>query len=135
MTTLTPDLFWLAATAVMTALLWMPHITWLIIQEGLFPALMDGNRAKEVKPMWAKRGQKAHVNATENLAAFAALVLVAHLAGADPALIGTFAKWYFILRAVHFVVYLFGLPVVRTVVYLAALGVELAIAAQIFGLA
>jgi len=120
---------------VMTALLWMPHITWLIIQEGLFPALMDGNRAKEVKPMWAKRGQKAHVNATENLAAFAALVLVAHLAGEDPALIGTFAKWYFILRALHFVVYLFGLPVVRTVVYLAALGVELAIAAQIFGLA
>ncbi len=135
MSNLTPDLFWLAATAVMTALLWVPHITWLIIQEGLFPALMDGNRAMQVKPMWAKRAQKAHINATENLAAFAALVLVAHLSDVDTTLTGTFAMWYFILRAAHYIVYLFGLPVVRTAIFLAALGVELAIAAQIFGLA
>jgi len=132
MTALTPDLFWLAATATMTALLWAPHITWLIIQEGLVPALMDGNHAMQVKPAWAKRAQKAHINAVENLAAFAALVLVAHLSGVDPVLTGTFALWYFILRAAHYTVYLLGLPVIRTLLFLAALGVELAIAVHIF---
>ena len=135
MTGLTPDLFWLSATAVMTMLLWAPHITWLILQEGLFPALMDGNHAMQVKPAWAKRAQKAHVNATENLAAFVALVLVAHLAGADTTALGNLAFYYFVLRAAHFIVYLFGLPVIRTVIYLASVVVELMIAAQIFGLA
>ncbi|MDQ7018450.1 MAG: MAPEG family protein [Robiginitomaculum sp.] len=130
---LSPDLFWLAATAIMTMLLWVPHISWLILQEGLIPALMDGNHALQVKPKWAKRAQKAHTNATDNLAAFGILVLVAHLAGIDPAATGQLAMYYFVLRALHYSVYVMGLPVIRTVLYLAAIGVEVAIAMQFLG--
>ncbi len=130
---LSPDLFWLSATAIMTMLLWVPHISWLILQEGLIPALMDGNHVMQVKPEWAKRAQKAHTNATDNLAAFGILVLVAHLAGIDPAATGQLAMYYFILRALHFAVYTLGLPVIRTVLYLGAIGVEIAIALQFLG--
>lgn len=133
METLSPDLFWLAATAVMTMLLWVPHISWLILQEGLIPALMDGNHVMQVKPKWAKRAQKAHTNATDNLAAFGILVLVAHLVGIDPAATGQLAMYYFVLRALHYVVYTLGLPVIRTALYLAAIGVEVAIALQFLG--
>ncbi|PHS27051.1 MAG: hypothetical protein COA84_05210 [Robiginitomaculum sp.] len=73
METLTPDIYWQAVTAIMALLMWSPHIVWLIKQEGLGPALMDANHALQVKPMWAKRSQKAHDNATANLAAFAVL--------------------------------------------------------------
>ncbi len=133
MTELSPDLFWLTATAVMTMLMWAPHIVWLILQEGLGPALMDRNHTLEVTPLWAKRAQKAHTNATDNLAAFAILVVVAHLSGVDSAIMGQLAMYYFILRAAHFVVYLFGLPVLRTAIYLASIGVEIVIAMHILG--
>jgi uncharacterized MAPEG superfamily protein len=133
MTNLTPDLFWLAATAVLTMLMWVPHISWLILQEGLFPALMDRNHAMQVKPMWAKRAQKAHTNATDNLAAFGILVLVAHLVGIDPAATGQLAMYYFVLRALHYGVYTLGLPVIRTLIFLATIGVNLMIAWQFLG--
>jgi uncharacterized MAPEG superfamily protein len=131
--TLSPDLYWLAATAVMTMLMWMPHILWLIIQEGLGKALMDGNHVLQVKPMWAKRSQKAHDNAAATLAAFAVLVLVAHIVGADVEVIGQLAMIYFILRALHYLVYVLGLPVIRTVIYLMSVGIQIMIAVHIFG--
>ena len=132
METLTPDLYWLVITAIFTLLLWGPHIFWLILQEGLGPALMDGNHVLQVKPNWAKRSQKAHDNATETLAAFAVLVLVAHLIGADVAAIGQLAMIYFYLRVAHYIVYLFGLPIIRTVIYLLSVGVQIMIAVHIF---
>ena len=133
METLTPDLYWLAATAILTLLMWAPHISWLILQEGLIPALMDGNHTMQVEPKWAKRSQKAHDNAAATLAPFAGLVLVAHLIGANVEIIGQLAMAYFILRALHYLVYLFGLPIIRTVIFLLSVGIEIMIAVHIFG--
>lgn len=133
MTSLTPDLFWLAATAVLVMLMWVPHITWLILQEGLMPALMDSNRTLQSPQKWAKRAQKAHDNSTENLAAFAALVLVAHIIGVDTTVTGQLAMVYFYLRAVYFIVFSLGIPAARTVIFLATIGVNIAIAWQILG--
>ena len=133
METLTPDLYWLAATAIMTLLMWGPHIIRLILQEGLGPALMDGNHTLQVKPMWAKRSQKAHDNATATLPAFAVLVLVAHIVGADVEAVGQLAMIYFILRALHYLVYVLGLPIIRTTIYLISVGIQIMIAVYIFG--
>lgn len=133
METLTPDLYWLTATAIMTMLMWVPHITWLILQEGLFPALMDSNRTLRSPQQWAKRAQKAHDNSTENLAAFATLILVAHIVGVDTEVTGQLAMIVFFLRALYFIVFLLGVPVLRTVIFLATIGVNIAIAWQILG--
>jgi hypothetical protein len=72
---LRPELFWLAATAVMTALLWLPYVANRFRELGppgweWFPLPDPPPRAR-----WADRAARAHANAVENLVVFARLVL------------------------------------------------------------
>jgi len=76
------ELHWLAATAIFTALLWIPYILALLGQMGVGAGLMDGEHATKLDAPWAQRAQRAHANAVENLAVFAALVITLHLAEA-----------------------------------------------------
>jgi uncharacterized MAPEG superfamily protein len=66
---------------------------------------------------WAGRAQRAHRNMLENLPLFIGLVLVAHIAGrANPmTLLG--AQLFFWARLVYAIVYVAGIPWVRTVVW------------------
>ncbi|HHL43043.1 MAG TPA: MAPEG family protein, partial [Hellea balneolensis] len=52
---LTPDLYWLTLTGLMTAILWMPHIVRLIVQEGVIGAFKDPEAQIEPNQGWAKR--------------------------------------------------------------------------------
>ena len=65
-------------------------------------------------PDWASRAKKAHANAIENLAPFAAVVLVAHLAQAANETTALWSTIYFWARMVHYVGYSAGVPFVRT---------------------
>ncbi len=56
------------------------------------------------------------MNAVETFAPFAALVIVAHLAGKAEAT-AFWAVSFFWLRLAHAVVYLLGIPYVRTVIF------------------
>jgi len=53
----------------------------------------------------------------ENLAPFAALVLVAHVAGKANATTAMGAELFVIARIAHLIVYVAGIPVLRTVVF------------------
>lgn len=117
MTTLSPELFWLTLTALATALMWVPHILWLIADRGLGPALMDGEHDITYTARWAARGRRAHWNAVENLAVFTAVILAVHLSGGANGLTATLAAVYFWARIAHYVVYVMGLPVVRTLLF------------------
>ena len=78
---MTTELTYLAWTAVLCILLWVPYIAAGASQHGfLTPAdyRVPGSR---VLPEWANRAQRAHLNLIENLPSFAALVLIAHLTG------------------------------------------------------
>jgi len=57
------------------------------------------------------------MNAVESFAPFAALVIVVHLAGKADAMTAFWAMAFFWLRVVHAVVYLLGLPYLRTLVF------------------
>jgi uncharacterized MAPEG superfamily protein len=66
---------------------------------------------------WATRAKRAHYNAIENLAPFAAMALTAQAAGAaneTTALAGTV---YFWARVVHFLGFTAGIPTVRTAAF------------------
>jgi len=63
---------------------------------------------------WAGRATRAHRNMLENLVVFATLVIVAHMAGVANETTALGAQLFFWARLVYAVVYLMGIPWVRT---------------------
>jgi uncharacterized MAPEG superfamily protein len=113
------ELFWLVMTAAMTGLMWVPYILDRIMVRGLVGAM--ANPTPDAKPQspWAQRLMAAHINAVENLAVFAPLVLAAQDLNVNIATpTTTFAcQLYFYSRLVHVVVYTLGIPVLRTLAF------------------
>jgi uncharacterized MAPEG superfamily protein len=114
---LTPELFWLTLTVILTGLLWVPYILNRITVRGAAGAM--GNPVPGAKPHapWATRLMFAHDNAVENLVIFAPLVLILNE-------IDYSTKWtvwacavYFWARVAHLIVYTLGLPVFRTLAF------------------
>ena len=113
---MTTDLKMLAWTAGFTALLWLPYILAHIGNVGLMQAVTY--RADDApRPAWAVRAKKAHYNAIENLAPFAALVIVAKLSGAANAATAAAAITFFWARVAHYFLYTSGVPYGRTVAF------------------
>jgi len=131
---MTPELTWLALTATMTALLWVPYILQLIVQLGPVAAIWDPTGAHPHDADWALRAKRAHYNAVENLVVFAPLVLLVVLTGKADALTATAAAVYFYARAAHYVIHVLALPVIRTVVFLIGWGCQMVFALRLFGM-
>ena len=114
---MTIDLKYLAYTALLTAALWIPYVISQVMTNGpLKPANYKDPTPRPLPP-WGKRADRAYVNAVENFAPFAALVIVAHLAGKANAMTAFWAMFFFWMRLTHAVVYLLAIPYVRTLVF------------------
>ena len=83
------------------------------LQVGL-PALAGNRDAVPPITGWAGRAQRAHSNMLENLVLFAILVLVAQVASRANATTALGAELFFWARLIYAVVYLIGIPWVRT---------------------
>ena len=81
---------------------------------------------------WAGRAARAHRNLLESLVLFAALVLVANATGRTNELTALGAHLFFWARLAHAVVYVLGLPWVRTLVWLVSFAGLLLILSQLF---
>lgn len=114
---MTPELYWLAATVLMTSLMWMPYILNRIAVRGLVGALANETPQSPPHAPWAERAMAAHKNAVENLVVFAPAVLLAHLVGVSTGVTTTAAMLYFFARLGHYVVYTAGVPVARTLTF------------------
>jgi uncharacterized MAPEG superfamily protein len=68
-------------------------------------------------PSWGKRADRTYLNAVETFAPFAALVLIAQVTGKADAMTAFWSAAFFWLRLSHAVVYLLGLPYIRTIVF------------------
>jgi uncharacterized MAPEG superfamily protein len=68
-------------------------------------------------PLWGTRAHRAYHNAVESFAPFAALVIIAQVAGKADAMTAFWATCFFWLRLAHAVVYWLAIPYVRTVVF------------------
>jgi len=128
---MTQPLFWLTLTALATTLMWVPYILNSFAVRGVLTTM--GNPVPNPAPLagWADRARKAHGNAIENLAAFAVLVVVAHLSNTSTPVVTLAAMVYFYARLVHFAVLTFGIPYVRTVSFLVGFAAQVVIALQI----
>ena len=108
------ELSWLALTALLTALLWVPYILRHIAEVGVVPALTYQNLDTTPEAAWGKRAKRAHYNAIENLAVFAPLMITVVLIGAQSGTTATACAVYFFARLVHYPVAVFRVPYLRT---------------------
>ena len=114
---MTPDLTYLALTAALCLVLWIPYIAGTVVKNGLLTAEEYKTPLEREHPDWLRRCNRAHVNLVENLPAFAALVLVAHVAGESSSATATAATVFFWARVVHAIGYIAGIPYVRTIFF------------------
>ncbi|MFT5511059.1 MAG: putative MAPEG superfamily protein [Hyphomicrobiaceae bacterium] len=131
---MTPELYWLTLTILMTGLFWLPYILDRIIVRGLIPAI-SGTTAETTDDQseWAKRAIRAHINAIENLALMAPAVLIAHALNISTPVTQSAVMVYFIARLVHYIVYTVGIPVVRTLAYAVGWAATISVVLSILG--
>ena len=113
---MTTDLTMLAWTAAFTSLLWIPYILARIQRSGMLETLTYV-ADNDPLPTWASRAKRAHYNAIESLAPFAAVVIVAHLTGTANAATAVWSIVYFWARVAHYFGHISGLPFVRTALF------------------
>ncbi|HEX4178257.1 MAG TPA: MAPEG family protein [Rhizomicrobium sp.] len=131
---LTPELYYLALIAIATALMWIPYMGARILTRGPMRTFQDpADPSFPADPAWAQRARRAHANAVENLAVFAPLVLILALMGLSTPATIVAAKTFFGARLVHYVVYAAGLPVIRTLAFVAGFWATLVMAMAILG--
>lgn len=75
---------------------------------------LAGNREDVAVTGMAARAKRAHMNMLENLVLFAALVLIVQVAGLNNATTALGAQIFVIARLAHAVIYLVGVPWLRT---------------------
>jgi uncharacterized MAPEG superfamily protein len=129
---MTPELFWLTLTVILTGLLWVPYILNRVMVRGLGGSMANPSKGDKPHAAWATRLMFAHDNAVENLVVFAPLVLI--LAQIDYS-----TKWtvyasatYFWARVAHLLVYTLGLPVFRTLAFTVGFLAQAVLALAIF---
>lgn len=124
------ELKYLAWTALLTGLMWIPYILNTIMVRGLVDAVGYPENPKPLAP-WAKRMKAAHYNAVENLVVFAALVLIADAMNVRNEATAAACATYFWARLVHLLVYTFGIPWLRTLAFAVGFVCQMVLAWQI----
>lgn len=127
---MTVELEYLTWTVLVTALMWVPYILNTIMVRGLVDAVGYPENPKPLAP-WASRAKAAHYNAVENLVVFAALVLGANVAGISNEITAGACAIYFWARIVHYLVYTFAIPWVRTLAFAVGFGCQITLVLQI----
>lgn len=114
---MTVDLWMLVWSAVLCVAIPYVGITGLARMPGGL-AWGVGNRDDSFAvPDWILRTRRAHTNMVENLAPFACLVLVAHVAGKADGTTALGSQIFFVARVAHAGVYIAGIPVLRTAMF------------------
>lgn len=112
-----PELALLVWAVLLTFVQMLVAVMGAIVQVGL-PALAGNREGLAACTGWAGRAARAHYNMLENLVLFAALVLVALAAGRTNSTTILGAQIFFWARLAYAVVYLAGIPWLRTTLWL-----------------
>lgn len=131
---LSPELYWLTLTVLMTGLMWVPYILNRLMERGFLTALRDPHGETSTRIPWADRMMRAHQNAVENLAIFAPLVLTLQVAGITSSVTVTACVVYFFARLTHYVVFTLGVPVVRVLAFATGVVAQVTLALALFRL-
>jgi len=112
-----PEMMLLAWAVALTLVQMLIAASGAASQYGVMP--LFGNRdGLPALTGWAGRAQRAHRNMLENLVLFAALVLITTVAGKTNSTTLLGAQLFFWARAAYAVIYLAGIPYLRTAAWL-----------------
>lgn len=132
---MTTELYWLVLTTVMTGMLWIPYIVNRVMELGPPPMTWYPLPDPSPKAPWAARAVKAHMNAVENLAIFAPLVLAVHITNSGSSVTASACASYFFARVAHYAIGLFGVPVpFRTLAFLVGFLAQMTLGVALLGL-
>ena len=127
------ELMWLTLTVILTGVLWIPYILDRIMVRGLMGAMANPSRNDPPQSAWAQRLYFAHTNAVENLMIFAPLVLILEAQGHSTMSTAIACAVYFWARLAHVVVYVMGIPVLRTLAFAVGFAAQVALMLAVFG--
>lgn len=128
---MSPDLKYLLFSVVLTAVQML--IAAAAANQVVGLTRLAGNRDSMPEYTgFAGRAKRAHLNMLENMVLFTALVLIAAVAGKANATTAMGAMLFFWARLVYAVVYLVGVPWLRTVVWFVSVIGMIMIAVQLF---
>ena len=116
------ELLYLLLTSILTGTLWIPVVIGYLSSRGI-PTPSDYESAPTSSlPDWVNRANRAHLNAVESFAPFAAVVLIANATGVSNGVTESCAAVYFYARVAHAVIHVsgFGLFMARTVAFTVA---------------
>lgn len=132
--TITPELYWLVLTTVLTGVLWIPYIVNRVMELGPPPMSWYPLPDPPPKAPWAARAVRAHMNAVENLAIFAPLALAVHVTSSGTRITAAASMIYFLARVAHFVIGVLGAPIpFRTAAFFVGFLAQAALAATLLG--
>jgi uncharacterized MAPEG superfamily protein len=129
---MTEELFWLVLTIIMTGLMWVPYTIDRMLVRGVEATLDNPGPNAIPQSPWAQRLMAAHTNAVENLVLFAPLVIILHLLRISNDTTVTACVLYFASRLAHAVIYAWGVPVFRTLSFLASWAALIILVLSIF---
>jgi uncharacterized MAPEG superfamily protein len=110
---MTTELFYLLLTAILTGVLWIPVVIGYVSSRGPLKPADYKIAPTSPLPAWVNRANRAQINAVENLAIFAPVVLIAHAVGMSTSVTVVSAAVYFYARAAHAVVHITGFSLFR----------------------
>ncbi len=129
---MTTELQMLVLASMLTVLMSFPGVGALIVSNGMRYGF--GNRDESpALPAWAGRANRAYRNMLDNLLPFAALVLAAQVAGVSNETTVWGATVFFWARVAYAGIYIAGIPYLRTLAFVVALGGMFDIARALWG--
>lgn len=131
---MTTELYWLTLTVLMTALMWLPYIINRMLEQGIGFAMWDPQGETKTDVIWAERMTRAHKNAVENLIIFAPLVLTLQLTDLSNELTALACIMYFFSRLAHYIVFSFGIPLLRIFAFMISVVAQFILAFTLLGI-
>ena len=114
---MSPELKYLALTALLTASLWIPYVVSQVMTNGALQTTNYIDPTPRPVPLWGQRANRAHINAVEAFAPFAALVILIQLTQKNDSMTAFWAMSYFWIRLAHAIVYIAAIPYIRTILF------------------
>jgi uncharacterized MAPEG superfamily protein len=130
---MTRELLWLTLTIILTGVMWVPYIVDRAMVRGLMGAMANPSRKDKPQSEWAQRLYFAHSNAVENLVIFAPLVMILDSMGHSTESTAIACAVYFWARLAHVIVYVMGVPVLRTLAFTVGFLAQAALVLAVFG--
>ena len=120
---ISPEIYWLAWTVILTAAMVIPYAVYRTRKIGgllqVFMRPLPGDNPFDDD--WAHRAYRAHMNAFEGIALFAPAVLAVQVTGTNTEMTALAAAAYFWARLAYAPMYYFSVPVLRTALWFVGL--------------